>query len=127
MKISVITACYNSQAYLASAIESVLKQSYDNIEYILVDGASEDATLEIVRRYTPAFGNRMVLISEQDQGIYDAINKGIARATGDVVGVLHSDDLYASPDVLQHVAEAFNHSLADVWSMGICVMWIRRT
>lgn len=101
MKISVITACYNSEATIRDAIESVLSQTWNDIEYIVVDGASTDGTMGIVREY----GDRISqVVSEPDKGIYDALNKGVQTATGDLVGFLHSDDLFASASVLSRIA-----------------------
>lgn len=105
MTISIITATYNSGKTLRDTIESVLSQTYDDIEYIIVDGASEDNTLDIVREYEPRFNGRMKWFSEPDNGLYDAMNKGIDRASGDVVGILNSDDFYADPDVLGAIAD----------------------
>lgn len=105
MTISIITATFNSGATLRDTIESVLAQDYNDIEYIIVDGASKDCTLDIVREYEPRFGGRMRWISEQDNGLYDAMNKGITMATGDIVGILNSDDFYSSTDVLSTVAK----------------------
>lgn len=104
MKISVITATYNSGATLRDTIESVLRQSYPNIDYIIVDGASSDNTMDIVREYEPKFNGRMRYISEPDKGLYDAMNKGLAMAAGDIVGILNSDDFYTSDNILEHVA-----------------------
>ncbi len=104
VKISVITITYNSEKTLRDTIESVLGQSYDNIEYIIVDGKSKDSTCEIVASY----GDRISkFVSEKDDGLYDALNKGIRMATGDVVGFLHSDDIYASTESVKMIAEAF--------------------
>ena len=104
MKISVITATFNSGKTLRDTIESVLRQTYRDIEYIIVDGASRDDTLDIIREYEPRFGGRMRWISEPDRGIYDAMNKGIGMATGAVVGLLNSDDFYTDECVLERVA-----------------------
>ncbi len=104
MKISVITATFNSGKTLRDTIESVLRQTYRDIEYIIVDGASRDDTLDIIREYEPGFGGRMRWISEPDRGIYDAMNKGIGMATGAVVGLLNSDDFYTDECVLERVA-----------------------
>lgn len=104
MKISVITATFNSGKTLRDTIESVLRQTYRDIEYIIVDGASRDDTLDIIREYEPRFGGRMRWISEPDRGIYDAMNKGIWMATGAVVGLLNSDDFYTDECVLERVA-----------------------
>ena len=113
MKISVITATYNSGKTVKDTIESVLRQTYRDIEYIIVDGESKDDTMEIVRSYEPSFNGRMRYVSERDKGIYDAMNKGIAMATGDVVGILNSDDFYTSNDVLEQVATAMTDSNID--------------
>ena len=107
MKITIITATYNSEATVRDTMESVLRQTYHDFEYIIVDGASSDHTMEIVRSYEPRFKGKMRYVSEPDQGIYDAMNKGFARATGDVVGLLNSDDFYTSVDVLQTIAGNF--------------------
>lgn len=92
MKISLITVTYNSGTTLRDTIQSVLAQTYRNVEYIVVDGLSKDNTIDIVREYEPQFEGRMKWISEKDKGLYDAMNKGVRMATGDVVGILNSDD-----------------------------------
>lgn len=92
MKISIITATYDSGRTLRDTIQSVLSQTYTDIEYILIDGGSRDSTLSIIKEYEPLFYGRLKWNSEPDQGIYDAMNKGIRMATGDVVGILNSDD-----------------------------------
>ena len=98
MKISIVTVCYNSAATIRDTLESVLSQTYDNIEYIVVDGASKDSTLDIVNEYA---GKIARLISEPDKGIYDAMNKGVNIATGDFIGILNSDDIFANPDTVE--------------------------
>ena len=108
MRISVITATYNSGRTIGDTLESVLRQTYKDVELIVVDGASRDDTMDVVRRYEPRFGGRLHWTSEPDRGIYDAMNKGIARATGDVIGILNSDDFYTSDTVLERVAEAMD-------------------
>ncbi|HEV7230648.1 MAG TPA: glycosyltransferase family 2 protein [Bacteroidia bacterium] len=110
MKISVITVCYNSAATLRHTIESVLSQDYPDIEYIIIDGGSLDETPDIIRSYG---ANISKFISESDEGIYHALNKGISMATGDVIGFLHSDDFYTSPAILSVVACAFLSTNAD--------------
>lgn len=105
MTISIITATYNSGATLRDTCDSILNQSYRDIEYIVVDGQSKDNTLDIIREYEPRFGGRMKWISEPDKGLYDAMNKGIAMATGDVIGILNSDDFYADSEVLAIIAK----------------------
>lgn len=107
MRISLITATYNSGRVLRTTLESVLKQTYSDIEYIIIDGASKDNTMDLVHEYEPLFNGRIKWISEPDKGIYDAMNKGIRMATGDIVGIINSDDFYHRTDVLSRVAEAF--------------------
>lgn len=113
MKISIITATWNSGATLRHTMQSVLSQSYSNIEHIIVDGGSTDCTMEIVHELEPEYQGRLRYISERDKGIYDAMNKGISMATGDVVGLLNSDDFYTSNDVLEHVARALSDPNVD--------------
>lgn len=110
MKISVITAVFNARETVADAIESVLSQVHPDIELIVIDGASVDGTKAILETYRQGMD---VFISEPDNGIYDALNKGIAHATGDVVGFLHADDLYADKQVLASIAAAFADPAVD--------------
>lgn len=107
MKISIITACYNSAAVVRTAIESVVRQTWQNIEYLVVDGGSTDGTTDVIREMESAFAGRLRWISEPDNGMYEAINKGILLATGDVVGILNADDVFSSDAVLSRVAAAF--------------------
>ncbi|KML18772.1 glycosyltransferase family 2 protein [Enterobacter quasiroggenkampii] len=110
MKVSIITATYNSVATISDTLLSLDAQTYDNIEYIIIDGASRDSTIELIhntsRRVTK-------IISEPDKGIYDALNKGIQAATGDIIGFLHSDDLLAYPDVITDVVSKFKENQCD--------------
>ena len=101
MKVSVITATWNSGKTLCTTLDSVLSQSYPDIEHIIVDGGSTDNTMEIVREYEPRYNGRLRFISEPDKGLYDAMNKGIRMSTGEVVGILNSDDFYTSSDVVE--------------------------
>lgn len=110
MKVSIITATYNSAATIHDTLESLNKQSYDNIEYIIIDGASSDNTLEVIKQQCPRV---TTIISESDKGIYDALNKGIKAATGDIVGYLHSDDLFAYPDAVKDIVAKFENSNCD--------------
>ena len=110
IKISIITATFNSGKTVRDTLESVLRQSYKNYELIIKDGGSEDNTLEICRQYVSRFEGRMRIIAEPDKGIYDAMNQGIHASTGDVVGILNSDDFYTSFDVLQAVANQFERT-----------------
>ncbi|MGN0854903.1 MAG: glycosyltransferase family 2 protein [Kiritimatiellia bacterium] len=115
MKITLITACYNSEATIRTAVESVLSQQGVDLEYIVVDGGSKDGTVEIIKEYSAKSNNQRLTtndftfrwLSERDRGMYDAINKGIAMATGDIVGILNADDVLASNDTLAHIATAF--------------------
>ena len=113
MKVSIITVCYNSEQYIRSTMESVLAQDYSDIEYIVVDGSSTDTTIDIVKAYEPLFYGRMKWISEKDNGIYDAMNKGIAMASGDIIGILNSDDLFASPDSVEKIISVFDEKGVD--------------
>jgi len=110
MKLSIITISFNSGKTIESTVKSVLTQTYNNIEYIIIDGGSTDATMDIVN----SFGTKISkIISEPDVGMYDAMNKGIKLATGDVVGILNSDDIYVDNNVLKRVAEEFEKMGAD--------------
>jgi len=112
MKITIITVCFNSIATIRESVESVLDQDYSNIEYIVVDGQSTDGAVEVLRE---SLDRLDVFVSEPDLGIYDAINKGLRLATGDVIGILNSDDVYTSATEISNVAEEFSrHSGHDV-------------
>ena len=113
MKITIITATYNSAATVKDTFESVLAQTYKNIEYIVVDGLSKDNTVDIIKEYEQLFDGKMRWVSEKDKGLYDAMNKGIAMATGDVVGILNSDDFYTSNDALAVIAETMQDNSID--------------
>ena len=106
-KVSIVTVCYNSENTIKKTIESVLNQSYENIEYIIVDGASTDDTMKIIRKYEPLFGERIKIISEPDNGIYDAMNKGINRSSGKLIGIINSDDYYEL-NAVQEVVNAMS-------------------
>ena len=104
MKISIITVVWNNKETIKDAIDSVLSQTYNNIEYIVVDGASSDGTVEVVQGY----GDKIsTFVSEKDKGIYDGLNKGISLATGELIAFLHSDDLYASSSVIEDIVKQF--------------------
>jgi len=100
MKVSIITICYNSDATIEDTIKSVVSQDYPHIEYIIIDGASKDDTLRIIDKYKNSVST---LISESDKGIYDAMNKGVLASTGELVGILNSDDFYADSTVISEV------------------------
>lgn len=110
MKISLITITYNSAKTLKDTLKSVVEQTYSDVEYIIVDGASKDKTVSIIEEYEPLFKGRIKWISEPDKGLYDAMNKGICMATGDIVGILNSDDYFTSNDVIQRIVEAFEQN-----------------
>ena len=105
MKISLITVCYNAEKTIEETMRSVLSQTEKNYEYIIVDGKSRDNTLSIVKSYEKLFGNKLKWISEKDNGIYDAMNKGIKLATGDIIGILNADDILAHENVFHQVIE----------------------
>jgi len=111
MKVSIITVCYNSAATIENTIKSVLSQTYPNIEHIIIDGGSTDGTLDVIERYRKKVA---VVVSEPDRGIYDAMNKGIARASGDIIGTLNADDFYACSDVIENVVRVMERSRVDV-------------
>ncbi|RGX76718.1 glycosyltransferase family 2 protein [Bacteroides stercorirosoris] len=110
MIVSIITIAFNSAQTIRDTLTSVLSQSYSNIEYIIIDGASNDATVRIVKEYEPMFNGRLKWVSEPDKGLYDAMNKGIKMATGDVIGILNSDDLFYDSNVLRDIALAFDEN-----------------
>ena len=115
MKVSLITACFNSCGVIAHAMDSVLKQSYTDVEYIVIDGGSTDGTVDVIKKYEPKFDGRMRWSSESDKGLYDALNKGIRLATGDVVGILNADDFFCHERVLEEVAECFDENVDAVY------------
>lgn len=107
MKVSVITVCYNSEKTIASTLDSIASQTHDNIEHVIVDGGSTDGTISIVKQ---KLRDGDVFVSEPDEGLYDAMNKGVDLATGDIVGVLNSDDFYESDDAVATVVEMFRRT-----------------
>lgn len=113
IKVSIITPCLNSEKTIRDTIESVWKQTYRNIEYIIVDGGSTDCTLEIIKEYCPKFHGRMKYISESDTGIYNAMNKGIRMSTGKIIGIINSDDFYQL-DAVQNIVENMTEAKCQV-------------
>lgn len=113
MKISIITATYNSASTVRDTIESILKQTHQDWELIIEDGLSRDDTLSIVKEYEPQCQGRMRIFSEKDEGLYDAMNRGIARAIGDVIGILNSDDFYHDEHVLEDINRAMENQPID--------------
>ncbi len=107
IKISLITCCYNAEAHIGRCIESVIAQNYPNLEYIIVDGDSTDSTLSIIEQYEQHITR---LISEPDKGVYDAMNKGIQLAAGEVIGTLNADDFFAADNILKTIGNIFSHN-----------------
>lgn len=120
MRITVITVCYNRKATIEKAIKSVLEQNYHNIEYIIIDGNSTDGTKEIIESYRDKIS---LYVSEPDKGMYDAINKGLKLATGDVIGLMHSDDEFYDNYAITKIAARFNYdpSTDGVYGDGVYV------
>lgn len=113
IKVSIVTVCCNSEKTIQRTIESVLNQTYKNIEYIIIDGSSTDHTIDIIKKYIPIANGRMKYISERDKGIYNAFNKGIRMTTGDVIGIINSDDFYEL-NAVQKVIEHMDNSSCQV-------------
>lgn len=120
MKISIITICYNRKETIANAVESVLSQDHPDIEYIVIDGNSKDGTKEILQSYA---GKIDILLSEPDKGMYDAINKGLKLATGEIIGLMHSDDVFYDNRVISKIADFFQkHPYYDgIYGDGVYV------
>ncbi len=119
MRVSIITTCYNRERTIREAIESVLMQDYDDIEYIVVDGASKDHSMEIINEYRDRIA---IIISERDGGMYEAINKGIRASSGDLIGVVHSDDFLYSSSTISRVVDHIVSCCADlIYGNGLFV------
>lgn len=112
MKVSIITVVFNNKDFIESAIKSVLSQTYSSIEYIVVDGGSTDGTIEIINKYRDKIAK---FISEPDKGIYDAMNKGIKMAAGEIIGTLNSDDVYADSRVIETAVKSMEEK-----RVGVC-------
>jgi len=113
LKFSIITVCYNSEKTIERTILSVLAQTYQNFEYIIVDGASTDGTIDIIKGYKDKYPCKIKIISEKDDGIYDAMNKGIKLATGDLIGIVNSDDYYEQ-DALDNVLQVYDEKKYEI-------------
>ena len=119
MKVSIITSCYNRVNTIQGAIESVLAQDYPDIEYIIVDGLSNDGSMDVINQYK---GKVAKIVSERDHGMYEAINKGIRLATGDIIGLVHSDDFLYDSHVISDIVKEFENTNADfVYGDGVFV------
>lgn len=123
MKFSIVTISYNSEKAIERTIKSVLGQTYKDFEYIIIDGASKDGTLNIVKRYEPLFDGRMKWQSEPDKGIYNAMNKGVMMASGDMIGIVNSDD-WLEPDTLQYVSDVIEQEGLDFKGPLLITGWI---
>lgn len=121
MRFSIITIAYNSEKTIERTIKSVLDQTYIDYEYIIVDGASSDKTIGIIKKYEPLFEGRLKWQSEPDNGIYNAMNKGVLRATGNIIGIVNSDD-WLEPDALETINNCYNENNKAV--DGIYCGWI---
>ncbi len=110
LKVTIITATYNSAEHLEDCIRSVMEQDHGNIEHIIIDGKSIDGTVDIIKKYEPYIAQ---WVSETDRGMYDAINKGMQMATGDIIGTLNSDDMLVSPDVISAIVKVFKDNNVD--------------
>ena len=106
MLFSIVTVCYNSEKTIETTIKSILNQTCQDYEYWIIDGKSTDRTVQIIQQYEPLFQGKLKWISEKDQGIYDAMNKGIEHSSGELIGILNSDDYYES-DALEKIANAY--------------------
>lgn len=113
MKVSIITGALNNSEYIEACIQSVINQDYENIEYIVIDGGSTDGTVDIIKKYKDKIN---VWISEPDNGMYDAINKGIGISSGDIIGILHSDDLYVDKHVIGNIVQEFRSKVDSVYA-----------
>ena len=125
MKISLITVCFNSEKTIRDTFDSVLNQTYKNIEYIIVDGKSTDSTMKIVDEYVPKFKNggvELSISSEKDKGLSDAMNQGIKRATGDIIGIINSDDIIHDKNALKKIADTFKKEKCDATYSELYVM-----
>lgn len=111
IKVSIITVTYNSAKTLKDTIQSIARQTYPNIEYIIVDGKSSDSTVDIIKSYEKELSIKW--ISEKDKGLYDAMNKGIKMATGDIIGILNSDDFYHKTDAIENIVKGFTDEYVD--------------
>lgn len=111
--ITIITVCFNSEKTISSTFDSVLMQDYEDFEYIVIDGGSKDKTLSIIQKYEKLFNGKLRYISEKDEGIYDAMNKGIKMSKGDVIGFLYADDKFSKGDVLSKINSIFEEEDCD--------------
>jgi glycosyltransferase involved in cell wall biosynthesis len=114
MKVSVIIPTYNSEKYIASALDSVLFQTYQDIECVIMDGGSQDSTLNIIRKYQEQYKNKIMFSSEKDKGVFDALNKGIKKSTGQIIGWMGSDDFYPSNSVIEKAVNIIDNEKVEI-------------
>ena len=119
--VSVLTPCYNSESTIEQTLISIENQTYKNIEYIIIDGGSVDRTLALIEEHRNRLPQRITIVSEKDHGIYDAMNKGICLAKGQLIGIVNSDDWYEKDTIEQAVRHYQNHSYEVVY--GICLLY----
>ena len=125
MKISLITICFNSEKTIRETFDSVLKQTYKNIEYVIVDGKSTDSTVDIIKEYIPKFKKKGIEVnfkSEKDKGLYDAMNKGVSKATGDIIGIINSDDIIHDKNAFKKIVERFKKENCDATYSDLYIM-----
>lgn len=122
-KVTIITPCFNSEKTIRDTIESVLHQTYGNIEYIIVDGGSKDSTVDIIKEYEPLFQGRLKYISEKDAGVYDAMNKGLRMSCGSLIGIINSDDYYELDAVENAVSNMTKEKYQVIY--GYCTLYRR--
>lgn len=122
MKVSIITSCFNREATIGDAIESVLSQTYPDIEYIVIDGASKDNSWAVIERYKEGIAQ---MVSERDRGMYEGINKGLKRATGDIIGLIHSDDFLFRRKQLRILYGSLRKRVRT-WCMATDCLWMPR-
>ena len=113
MGITIITVCFNSEKTIRETLESVLDQDYCDYEHLIIDGASSDHTMAVINEYKEAYNGRLRVISEKDNGLYDAMNKGVAHASGEIIGFLNSDDKFADQSALRIIMESFEKKDCD--------------
>lgn len=125
MKISIITICFNSEKTIRETFESVLQQTYKNIEYVIVDGKSTDSTIDIIKEYLPKFKKKGISVnfkSEKDKGLYDAMNKGVSKATGDIIGIINSDDIIHDKNAFKKIVDRFEKENCDATYSDLYIM-----
>ena len=114
MKVSIITPTFNSDETIEYTIKSILSQSYKNIEHIIIDKESSDKTLSIISKYKKEYNGRLIVVSEKDDGLFDAMNKGIKMASGEIIGILNSDDVLSGPNIIKTIVDTFKADKSDI-------------